>query len=121
MKTIKITMMVLVCVLITNVAMAITPEHTKIQKEKSEVLNKIRRAASATSFTDYMRTGQSELIVLRCTVNEDNEVVVSKVIGFNQELMEAVKRRMAKKKIKTSAALTGEELALRLNFSKIEK
>eukprot|EP01029_Cantina_marsupialis_P001841 TRINITY_DN11664_c0_g3_i1.p1 TRINITY_DN11664_c0_g3~~TRINITY_DN11664_c0_g3_i1.p1 ORF type:complete len:122 (+),score=19.63 TRINITY_DN11664_c0_g3_i1:218-583(+) len=121
MKSIRITIIVLACLLTVNLGMAITPESKKIEKEKTAVLNKIRRVASHTNFTDFLRAGESELIVLRCTVNENNEVVVSKVIGFDEELKKAVRKTMSKKHIKTSAALTGQELALRLNFTKYEK
>jgi len=121
MKSIRITIIVLACLLTVNLGMAITPESKKIEKEKTAVLNKIKKIASHTNFTDILRTGETELIVLRCTVNENNEVVVSKVIGFDEELMEAVRKTMSKKRIKTSTALMGQELALRLNFTKCEK
>lgn len=101
--------------------MAITPETNKIEKERSAVLKKIQRLASQTSFADYVREGDSELIVLRCIVNQNNEVVVSKVIGFDEELKKAVRKTMESKKIKTIAALSGEELALRIKFVTYEK
>jgi hypothetical protein len=47
--------------------------------------------------------------------------VVSKVIGFDEELKKAVHKTMESKKIRTSAALSGEELALRLKFATYEK
>ncbi|NOU59962.1 hypothetical protein [Marinifilum caeruleilacunae] len=121
MKNIKSIVLVLACLLSINVTMAITPETKKIEKEKSAVLKKIQKLASQTSFTDYVRKGESELIVLRCTVNENNEVVVSKVIGFDEELKKAVRKTMESKKIRTTAALSGEELALRLKFATYEK
>ena len=121
MKTIKITMLVLACLLTVNIVMAITPEKKQIEKEKSEILNKIRKSLNKTGFTDFVKAGEKESIVLRCTVNENNEVAVSKVIGFNEDLKNAVRKRMEKKVIKTSDALSGEELALRLSFEKFEK
>nr|WP_320119982.1 hypothetical protein [uncultured Marinifilum sp.] len=121
MKSIRIAVIVLACLLTVNVGMAITPDTLKIEKEKNIAFKKIKRAASTTSFVDFVRDGESELIVLRCTINENNEVKVSKVIGFNEELMQAVRNNMNKKKIKVNAALSGQELALRLNFAKYEK
>lgn len=121
MKSIKIAVVVLAALLITNLGMAITPDTLKIEKESTLALKKIKRAASRTSFVDFLRDGESELIVLRCTINENNEVKVSKVIGFNEELMEAVRKNMSKKHIKVNEALIGKELALRLNFTKREK
>ncbi|WP_421919786.1 hypothetical protein [Marinifilum sp.] len=116
MKRIKGLMIVVACLLTVNISMAITPEKTKIDKEKIAVLKKIQRLASQTCFCDFMEEGESESIVLRCTVNENNEVVVSKLIGFDEELKKAIRRSMERKKIKTTAALRGEELALRLKF-----
>lgn len=121
MKSIKGIMVVLAVLLTVNVSMAITPETKKIEKEKSAVLKKIQRIASQTNFTDYLKEGETEPIVLRCSVNENNEVVVSNVIGFNEELKAAVRRTMESKQIKTIAALSGEELALRLNFAKYKR
>ena len=121
MKSIKGIMIALAVLLTVNISMAITPETKKIEKERSAVLKKIQKVASYTNFTDFMKEGETEPIVLRCTVNENNEVVVSKVIGFNKDLMEAVRRTMAGKQIKTIAALSGEELALRINFAKYER
>jgi|GEM_PF-1971586 len=121
MKSLKITMIVLACLLTVNLGMAITPETKKIEKEKSAVLKKIQKVASHVNFTDYVRSGESEMIVLRCTVNENNEVVLSKVIGFDEELKMALRKKFENKKIKTSAALSGEELALRLKFAIQEK
>jgi hypothetical protein len=121
MKSLKGLMIVLACLLTINVSMAITPETQKLEKERSAVMKKIQRLASHTSFTDYIQEGKSELIVLRCTVNENNEVVVSKVIGFDENLKKAVRKTMKSKKIRTTAALSGEELALRIKFSTYEK
>ncbi|MCT4601635.1 MAG: hypothetical protein N4A59_01865 [Marinifilum sp.] len=121
MKSLKITMIILACLLTVNLGMAITPQTKKIEKEKSAVLKKIQRLASQTNFTDYVRNGEYELIVLRCTVNENNEVVVSKIIGFDEGLQNAIRKTIESKKIKTIAALSGEELALRLKFKKYER
>ncbi|MDQ2177059.1 hypothetical protein [Marinifilum sp. D714] len=121
MKSLKITMIVLACLLSVNLGMASSPETKNIEKEKSAVLKKIQKVASHISFTDYVRSGETELIVLRCTVNENNEVVVSKVIGFDEELKAAIRKKFENKKIRTSAALSGEELALRLKFAIHEK
>ena len=117
MKNLKIIMIVLACLLTVNLGMAITPETKKIEKEKSAVLKKIQKVVSRISFTDYVGSGETEPVVLRCTVNKNNEVVVSKVIGFDKELKEAIRRKVESKKIKTTTALIGEELALRLKFA----
>lgn len=117
MKTIKIAFFALACFLLTaNFGMATTPEKQKTEKEKSILLNKIRKSVSKTNFADFMEVGKTELIVLRCTVNENNQVVVSKVIGFDEELKEAVRKTMKNNRIMASADLVGEELALQVKF-----
>ena len=121
MKKLRIVIAILACVLAVQVATATTPETKKIEKEKSAILKKIHRIASKTKFTDYLKIGETELIVLRCTVNENNEVEVYKVIGFDEDLKKAVRRTMEKKQIKTSPALAGQELALKLSFVKFQK
>lgn len=117
MKTIKIVFFALACFLLTaNLGMAITPEKQKTEKEKSILLNKIRRSVTKIDFVDFIEVGESEVIVLRCTVNENNRVVVSKVIGFDEELKQAVRKAMDNKMITTSSDLVGEELALQFKF-----
>lgn len=117
MKTIKITFFALACLLLTaNLGMAITPERTKIKKEKSVLLNKIRRSVSNVDFEDFIEVGRTDQIILRCTVNENNRVMVSKVIGFDDELKKAIRKMMDRKVIMASSDLVGEELALRFTF-----
>jgi hypothetical protein len=118
MKTIKIAFFALVCLLLTaNLGMAITPEKQKIEKEKSMLLNKIRRSVTKIDFVDFIEVGKSEQIVLRCIVNENNRVVVSKVIGFDDELKQAIRKAMDNKIITTSSDLVGEELVLQFKFA----
>jgi len=118
MKTIRIAFFALACILLTaNLGMAIIPEKQKIEKEKSMLLNKIRRSVSKIDFVDFIEAGNSEVIVLRCTINENNRVVVSKVIGFDDELKQAVRKAMDNKMITASSDLVGEELALRFKFA----
>lgn len=119
MKTLKITVFVLVCLLSANLAFG--SEKEDLEKEKIEIINKIRNRVSHMAFTAFMKCGQLEQIVLRCRVNENREVVVSKIIGFNENLKEAVRKRMEKKIIKTSAALCGHELAVRFSFKKYDR
>ncbi len=117
MKTIKIAFFALACLLLTaNLGMAITPEKQKIEKEKSMLLNKIRKSVTKIDFGDFIEVGRTEQIVLRCTVNENNLVVVSKVIGFDEELKQAVRNAMDHKLISASSDLVGEELALLFKF-----
>ncbi|BAX81730.1 hypothetical protein ALGA_3432 [Labilibaculum antarcticum] len=118
MKAIKIAFFALACLLLTaNLGMAITPEKQKIEKEKSMLLNKIRKSVTKIDFVDFIEVGKSEVIVLRCIVNENNRVVVSKVIGFDEELKQAVRKAMDKKIITASSGLVGEELALQFKFA----
>jgi len=121
MKTLKLTVFVLVCLFTANLSMAIAPKMEDVIKEKSEVINKIRKSVAYTEFVPFMKCGQLEQIVLRCKVNENCEVVVSKIIGHNEDLKKAVRRRMKKKIIKTSKALCGQDLALRLSFKKYKR
>ncbi|PKQ61878.1 hypothetical protein BZG02_14735 [Labilibaculum filiforme] len=121
MKTIKIAFFALACLFLTaNLGMATTPIKSKIEKEKILLMNKIRKAVAKTNFVEFMEIGKSELIVLRCTINENNQVVVSKVIGFDDELKEAVRKTMKHSSIMASSNLVGEELALQVKF-KVEK
>lgn len=122
MKTIKIIGLVLAGLFLTvNLTMATTPQKQKIEKEKCEVLNKIRKSLSNTHFTNFVEMGKQESIVVRCSVNENNQVVVNKVIGFDEQLKNAVRKQMERKKLTTSSLLVGEELALRLTFTKLEQ
>ncbi|WP_320019141.1 hypothetical protein [Labilibaculum manganireducens] len=117
MKTIRTAFFALVCLLLAaNLGMATTPDQQKIEKEKSILLDKIHKSVSQTNFADIIDLGESELIVLRCTINENNRVVVSKVIGFNEELKKAVRKTMEDAKIKAIPGLVGEELALKVKF-----
>ncbi len=117
MKTIKIVFFALAClVLTTNFAMAVEPEKQKIEKEKIQLLKKIKRSVSSTSFADFMKEGITEQVVVRCTVNKNNRVVVSKVIGFDDELKKAIRENMNSKLIKASSDLVGQELALHFTF-----
>ena len=117
MKTIKVVFFALAClVLTTNFAMAIEPEKQKIEKEKIVLLKKIKRSVSQTSFTDFIKTGNTEQVVVRCSVNENNRVVVSKVIGFDDELKAAIQQNLEGKRIKTSPEMVGEELAVLFTF-----
>ncbi len=117
MKTIKIVFFALAClVLTTNFAMAVKPEKQKINKEKIELLKKIKRSVSKTNIAGFMQKGKTEQIVLRCTVNENNRVVVSKVIGFDDELKKAVRKNMNGRLIKASSDMVGQELALQFTF-----
>ena len=117
MKTIRTAFFALVCLLLAaNLRMATTPDKQKIEKEKSILLDKIHKSVSQTNFADVIDPGESELIVLRCTINENNKVVVSKVIGFNEELKKAVRKTMEDSRIKAIPGLVGEELALKVKF-----
>ncbi|MBN2597217.1 hypothetical protein [Labilibaculum sp.] len=117
MKTIRIAFFALACLLLTaNLGMATTPDKQKIEKEKSMLLNKIQKSVAQTDFADLIDLGESESIVLRCTINENNQVVVSKVIGFNEELKKAVRKTMEDARIKAVPGLVGEELALQVKF-----
>lgn len=117
MKTIKIAFFALACILLTaNLGMAITPEKHELEKEKSMLLNKIRRSVSNIDFVKFIEVGRAEQIVLRCTINENNRVVVSKVIGFDDDLKQAIRKTMENRKIMASSNLKGEELALQFLF-----
>lgn len=118
MKTIRIAFFALACLLLTaNLGMAITPEKTKIEKEKSVLLKKIRRSVSNVNFEDLIEIGKSEQIVLRCSINENNLVVISHLIGFDEDLKKAIRKMMEKKMIMASSDLVGEELAFRFTFA----
>lgn len=119
MKTIKIIFLALACLIITtNLGMAISPEKQKNQNEKNELLTKIRKSVSRVYFTNYVEVGKNEMIIVRCTINENNRVVVSEVIGFNEKLKRIIRKKMDKKVIKASSGMVGEELALRFTFVK---
>ncbi|RUT79143.1 hypothetical protein [Ancylomarina longa] len=121
MKIFKITIFALTYLLFANVGMAITPQKQKIAQEKNKVMQKLQRTIKKTNFMDYVLQGERKTIVLRCTVNKNSKVVVRKIIGFDQNLMNAVSKQMEKNKIRTSTALCGEEFVLRVNFVKFDK
>ncbi len=117
MKTIKIVFFALACLVVTtNFAMAVKPQKQKIKTEKIKLLKKIKRSVSKTHFADIMQVGKTEQVVLRCTVNEYNRVVVSKIIGFDDELKKAIRKNMESKLINASSDLVGQELALQFTF-----
>ena len=121
MKTITKTLIILVCLLSVNLSMASTPEKDTIEKEKNEVINKICRSVSHTSFSKYAKCRVLNQIVLRCEVNDSCRVVVCNIIGVNEDLKKAILTKMARRSIRTSEALCGQELALRISFKKYDK
>ena len=74
MKTITKTLIILVCLLSVNLSMASTPEKDTIEKEKNEVINKIRRRVSNTDFTGFVKCRELSQVVLRCEVNDSCRV-----------------------------------------------
>lgn len=118
MKTIRNIFFAVACIVLSaNLGMAITPVKSKIEKEKNVLLNKIRRLVSNVDFIDFIEVGSSEQIVVRCSINENNQVVVSKVIGFDEDLKKAIHKILDKKVIMASSDLVGEELALQFKFA----
>jgi len=118
MRTITKILIVLVCLLSTNVLMAIIPEKKGIEEEKAELINKIRRTVSTIHFVDCMKCGDHEQVVLRCMVNENEEVIVNKILGCNEKLKLTILKKMNKSKFKISAALRGQKIALHFKFEK---
>ncbi|MFA8433706.1 MAG: hypothetical protein ACEPOZ_04235 [Marinifilaceae bacterium] len=121
MKRIKIIIIVVACLLLSNIAgMAMSPLDKKIEKEKTEVVKQLRKSISSIGFTRYMEIGEQERMVVRCLVNEEKRVVLKKIIGFNDDLMKKVGEKVKKKEIITSQTLVGEEIAFRICFVKKE-
>ncbi len=117
MKTIKIVFFALACLVVTsNLAMAVKPQKQKIKTEKTKLLKKIKRSVSKTHFADIMQARKTEQVVLRCTVNEYNRIVISKIIGFDDELKKAIRKKMDAKLIMASSDLVGQELAFKFTF-----
>jgi len=118
MKTITKTLIVLICMLSANVLIAETPNKKGIVEEKAELINKIRRTVSTIHFVDCMKCGDHEQVVLRCMVNDNEEVIVDKILGCNEKLKLIILKKMNKSKFKISSALCGQEFALHLKFEK---
>ncbi|MDE5422887.1 hypothetical protein L3073_11765 [Ancylomarina sp. DW003] len=121
MKTTTRTLIILVCLLSANLSIATTPEKKAIEKEKAELINKISKTISSLSFIDCVKCGEHEQVVLRCVVNDNEEVVVKSILGVNVKLKQAILRRIEKKAIKASPVLCGQKLAFRFKFEKHQK
>mgnify|MGYP003624579751 CR=1 FL=1 len=121
MKTITTTLIILVCLLSTNLSTAEKPEKKAIEREKAELINKISKTISSLRFVDFVKCGEHEQVVLRCVVNDNEELVVKSIVGVNVKLKQAILRRVEKKAIKTSPALCGQKLAFRFKFEKHQR
>jgi hypothetical protein len=118
MKTITKTLIVLICILNANVLIAETPNKKGIVEAKAELINKIRRAVSTIHFVDCMKCGDHEQVVLRCIVNDNEEVIVDKILGCNEKLKQTILKKMNKSKFKISSVLRGQKIALHFTFEK---
>ena len=118
MKTITKTLIILVCLLSTNLSMAESPEKKATEIKKSNLINKIKKTFSTLDFEDCMKYGDHEQVVLRCMVDENEKVVVNSIFGCNEKLKLTILKKMEKSKFKTSSALCGQKIALHLKFEK---
>lgn len=119
MKTVKNILMTVACVLLSaSFTLAITPEKQRIEKKKSILLSKIRKTVTKTNFIDYIELNKPETVIVRCSVNDEGKVVLSNVIGFDEDLKKSIRKSMERKNFKASSDLIGEELALRITYKK---
>jgi len=118
MKTITKTLIILVCLLSTNLSMAESPEKKVIEIKKAKLINKIKKTISTLNFEDCMKCGEHEQVVLRCMVNENERVIVNTIFGCNEKLKLTILKKMKKSSFKTSSALCGQEFAFHIKFEK---
>ena len=121
MKTITTTLIILVCLLSTNLSMAESPEKKVLEIKKSELINKIKKTFSTLDLEDCMKYGEHEQVVLRCMVDENERVIVKTIFGCNEKLKLTILKKMEKSKFKTSSALCGQEIALHLKLEKRQR
>ncbi len=121
MKAIKITLIVLACLLVSNFSMAGLPQKSKIENQKTSLINRIAKTISNLRFVDCMKCGEHNQVILRCMVDTNNKVVVEDIVGLNKDLKLTIIKRIEQTNFKPSTTLCGQKLALRLKFEKHEQ
>jgi len=93
------------------------PEPTQTNCDK-KVLNKIKRHMNSVNFSDYMNTGTSAKYLVTCYINENREVELKNIEGYNEDLKEAIMEEFSEETISCPSEIPGTTFSFYLTFKK---
>lgn len=116
MKTLKLSIAGLL-LMSSTMLMAINP-NSALNKAaaQQELFSNFKTTLTENGVVEGMQSNSTELLVIYCHVNRNNEVVIDKLRSYNDEIKENVQEIMKANPIKASSTLIGETIAFKLRF-----
>jgi len=96
----------------------VVPEPIKTDCDK-KVLKKIKRKMAVSDFMDYMEEGTKAKYRVICYVNENREVELKSIEGYNKALKESIIKAFNQQSIRYSSETPGTYFTFFLTFKKL--
>jgi uncharacterized secreted protein with C-terminal beta-propeller domain len=114
MKT-KIILLAL-AIMSSSLVFSQTVQHESKTDCEQKVLKKIKSKMNYLHVKDYLVEGEKNSVIITCYVNEDKQVEVAKIDGYDEELNQAVIETLEKRPVKCENAESGEYFTFKLTF-----
>lgn len=94
------------------------PEPTKSNCDK-KVLNKIKRQMNAVNYSDYMEISTTAKYLVTCFINENHEVELKSIEGYNEGLKQAIVEEFNDEAVSCPGEVPGTYFSFYLTFKKL--
>lgn len=110
-------LMVVVFLLMTGLsnAEAKSKEEANFAKCCKKVKKEVRKALEGPSF-EYLLPDAQEAVTIKCIVNEDNQLILHKIYGNDERLIEHIKKSLKEKVITVDERFSKKMLQFDLVF-----
>ena len=116
MKARNLFSVVVLLIGLSTTTFALTPEEVAIKKCCKQLNKELKKSLRGPSF-EYLQPDCCESIIVKFVVTKENKLVLHKVIGEDQKLMDYVKEALANQEIYASnSSLQGKMLRFPVNF-----
>lgn len=114
MKT-KIILLAL-AIMSSSLVFSQTVQHESKTDCEQKVLKKIKSKMNYLNVKDYLVEGQKNTVIVTCYVNEDNQIEVAKINGYDKELNQAVIETLERHPVNCEKADSGEYFTFKMTF-----
>lgn len=102
-------------IMMSSLAIANNPvKHESKTDCEKKVLMKIKRKMMFLNVKDYLVEGQRQEVIITCQVNENKQVEVVKVTGYDPEINEAIKETLQEHPVICNSTPVGEYFTFKM-------
>jgi hypothetical protein len=103
-----------IAIMTGSFAFAQEVKHESETDADKKVLKKIKKQMFALDLEDYLEEGERQAVIITCAVNEEDEVEVVKISGYDKELNAAIAEILDRKPVRYVGTDEGDNFTFKM-------